>query len=659
MALTPIPYDQPPFAIPDETPITVRLQVLELTARDASVREDFQYIAREIKRAVVPNATWQQIAAVALALVHKLPYLFDKDYRDTWQGVKWTLKYGGDCEDLAVVLMAIYLALGIRASLIWINFDAPYNHVTVKVGPTRETELYAESIVKTARLGQSPYELQNEVINPSGIIPVNVTNSVTPNWSSWRDPVGREDIPTDFQLAHAWLNWLVEFTTTEQMQAINELSFAEQRSYTKAAWDALANVYTTVNLHPLLDPVWIETMAQTYGGARATFNDRGQRQIITWPLSVVGSRINALWQRLGRNPQDINAHSPMAVIRESLQSLQTSVMRKSTCDGNPFDPAADGYCDWRKSFGVYAGWMEETEARDGEGNPAATYHWGVVGWKDPPNTTSPVASAWSFLPPLRWSFELVGKIANAIKRQGLLEWRQGASAYCLLWNVSGARRVGLLEGDDFAKMRETIAAWVPPISAEEYGNRDNVRASNAIASLAGMAMAAPPPVGPIAGAVLGIAAFIARILPGAVGNLGPSHTPDGKPIWYDSSGDASTTTTLSAGTTTLSADLQTGNLVIPAGATLNPNGFVVYVNGTLTIAVGGAIAQPGQAAAAEVAGASTPTVLSSGSIMAGGMAGGVGAIAATPPGAGTSIGVKYVSSVGAVAGGNGGAGVVE
>lgn len=92
-----------------------------------------------------------------------MAYVQGRGYRSDPRGQEWfqhpvyTLFYGGDCEDLAGLFMALGKAVGLETDVVWINQPGkPLNHVSAKVRVGDEW-LWAEASVKGALLGEHPY----------------------------------------------------------------------------------------------------------------------------------------------------------------------------------------------------------------------------------------------------------------------------------------------------------------------------------------------------------------------------------------------------------------------------------------------------------------------------------------------------------------------
>lgn len=566
--------DSPDVVIPDDTSPEDRLRILNATAKRAAKHFVFVKFAKLIQQEVKnnfkeslfhPTLLWRVQAQFALNLVHRLRYIPDKEYREIFKGPLRSIREGDDCDGLSVVLSATLWALNIVNTIVWIPFpEAQYNHVSVLI-TMYGREWWAESTIKSASIGDSPWDLIDRGETIGGVAPAGCigsagciltrpagaleslprTEGITPNWVRWNDPTTNEQIFVDFGLAQQWLDWVIKFTSIEQMQELTDLKrtqpnfFEVQRTHTIEAWNALGMVYNAANFTPLLDPLLLGLWQAHYGGPGAKWDPNNNYTVwhAPWRTSAFGSRVIALWQSIGKNTNNIpNRGNAGLIQRERLVVVGGSggVQSRGDCNGNPYLPGTDGFCDFRQGLGLYRGWMEDKERTEGQGVPA--YDWGVLSWDDSPQGLSPQQITWKFLLPLRWSFELCHRIATEIKRIGFHNWRAQASIYQVFYNVFGARRVGLLEGNDFAAMRERIAQ-VPQndIDAGQWA-RANMR--NAAQQMGGMArslMNSPGPQALIGGAVAGVQSLLGGILPAAYGQM-PTHDPDGTPIFYDQGG---------------------------------------------------------------------------------------------------------------------------
>lgn len=68
-----------------------------------------------------------------------------------------TLREGGDCEDLAALVVGAARALGVPARLVWIAQGGPLDHVVAEVYLDGRWQ-WAEATIAGAQVGEHPYE---------------------------------------------------------------------------------------------------------------------------------------------------------------------------------------------------------------------------------------------------------------------------------------------------------------------------------------------------------------------------------------------------------------------------------------------------------------------------------------------------------------------
>lgn len=104
------------------------------------------------------RATPARTAAACLDLVQALPYYPDPPGVDDWIGHPChVLTVGGDCEDLATLLIALWATCGLTGRLQWITQGGEQDHVTAQVQLPGLGWLWGEPTVRGARLGEDPY----------------------------------------------------------------------------------------------------------------------------------------------------------------------------------------------------------------------------------------------------------------------------------------------------------------------------------------------------------------------------------------------------------------------------------------------------------------------------------------------------------------------
>ena len=93
-----------------------------------------------------------------LAWVQSLPYASDPEGYDVVCGPAQVMREGGDCEDRAALLAALYAARGWRARVAWQTDDsAPEDHVTVQLFDGSSGWFWADPTVPGARIGEEPH----------------------------------------------------------------------------------------------------------------------------------------------------------------------------------------------------------------------------------------------------------------------------------------------------------------------------------------------------------------------------------------------------------------------------------------------------------------------------------------------------------------------
>lgn len=99
------------------------------------------------------------VADRILQFVQKMvKYIPDRGVEEWYQGALYTLAYGGDCEDLSVLICALANCCGLRADVFWINQpSARLNHVVARIY-IDGVPLWADGSIKTAYLGEHPHD---------------------------------------------------------------------------------------------------------------------------------------------------------------------------------------------------------------------------------------------------------------------------------------------------------------------------------------------------------------------------------------------------------------------------------------------------------------------------------------------------------------------
>lgn len=112
-------------------------------------------------RRAVGNATSERDrAAAALRAAQSVGYHPDPP-GEWYQFPMFTMTYGGDCEDLVALLIAICMVAGLQAEPRWLDQPgSPLNHIT-SVVLVDDKWLWADPTVVGARLGEHPYAAFN------------------------------------------------------------------------------------------------------------------------------------------------------------------------------------------------------------------------------------------------------------------------------------------------------------------------------------------------------------------------------------------------------------------------------------------------------------------------------------------------------------------
>jgi hypothetical protein len=102
-------------------------------------------------------------ASMALAFVQHLPWR-NEGTKEVYQSAVRSLKTGGNCHDLSVVLVALLYAMGqTDARITWVKQDgAPLEHVTVQVR-TPKGWCYTETTIPGAQLCEDPYAAERRL----------------------------------------------------------------------------------------------------------------------------------------------------------------------------------------------------------------------------------------------------------------------------------------------------------------------------------------------------------------------------------------------------------------------------------------------------------------------------------------------------------------
>ncbi len=169
-------FDVQPYRVSDYLSANDRVRLLTEMARNAAgkaivCQAAYDAIARYAPPTSPGSAVSQPAAAQALlTFVQKdVGYVDDPD-GEWYQGVRYTLEHGGDCEDMATLFVAMASCVGIPARLVWLEQPkARLNHVTAQVLVPKPSGLlgrssgepdwrWAEPTIRSAKIGEHPYE---------------------------------------------------------------------------------------------------------------------------------------------------------------------------------------------------------------------------------------------------------------------------------------------------------------------------------------------------------------------------------------------------------------------------------------------------------------------------------------------------------------------
>jgi transglutaminase-like putative cysteine protease len=136
-----------------------RVEVFSRVAQAAVEAPEIQRAAQACER-----GSSLETARACLRLVQKLPYRPDRPGEaDDLADPCHALTIGGDCEDLSVLLVALWAACGLAGRVVWlVQGGASQDHVSAEVllprGRGRAAEwMWGESTVVGAELGEAPH----------------------------------------------------------------------------------------------------------------------------------------------------------------------------------------------------------------------------------------------------------------------------------------------------------------------------------------------------------------------------------------------------------------------------------------------------------------------------------------------------------------------
>lgn len=150
-----------PFRVPDSWTPEHRIRYLEnlvsLGVKDGQVCRTASIISRSFDWES-PDRRQFRIADAILSYVQRqVPYVADPADQEWYQGPVYTLAYGGDCEDLAVLVATLAKCAGLQADVYWIDQpEARLNHVVSRI-EVGGAYLFADASISTAFLGEHPH----------------------------------------------------------------------------------------------------------------------------------------------------------------------------------------------------------------------------------------------------------------------------------------------------------------------------------------------------------------------------------------------------------------------------------------------------------------------------------------------------------------------
>jgi hypothetical protein len=294
----------------------------------------------------------------------------------------------------------------------------------------------------------------------------------------------------------------------------------------------LSLAYQSMNVPPWSDPIYLDFAEKWLGGLAALDQRNSFAQIIgrsnqSTMRGEMATRFLSAWKTLFN--QDINqAKGAQACDAPARLILGSDAKVIDQCTESVFVPGGCG------PAGTSAGCANDFRAYivNGKatfdmvyprcaptGSQLERYSWRTFAWKTTGDTgAGHAADTWCVISPLSypllWYFRLGREIATTLQNWGARQTIAKARLYVTAANARSALAAGLLTDADLAAKAAAI-----PADALRLGKDDpttqQLTAGIALASLA--LVAVPPPVGPVAGAILGITAAILQVLPIAVG----------------------------------------------------------------------------------------------------------------------------------------------
>lgn len=145
-----------PYLVSDSMTIAERLAELDRLSAEGT-RDPLVRAAASLARSLAgDDPTPFDLACAALRVAQRAGY--QRDLPGEWfQPCRYTVHYGGDCEDLSSLFVALARLLGLEAEMVWIEQpDRPLDHVAAQVRVEGAWH-WADASVCGARVGEDPY----------------------------------------------------------------------------------------------------------------------------------------------------------------------------------------------------------------------------------------------------------------------------------------------------------------------------------------------------------------------------------------------------------------------------------------------------------------------------------------------------------------------
>lgn len=131
-----------------------RILAFSAMAKSGADEWDVMRVARDVAWGLRSD---EARARALMEFVQRLPYWPDPPgTKDFIAQPCRVLVIGGDCEDLATLLVALWVASGLTGRLVWIVQEGDQDHVAPEVYLPARGWLWGETTVRGARLGEYP-----------------------------------------------------------------------------------------------------------------------------------------------------------------------------------------------------------------------------------------------------------------------------------------------------------------------------------------------------------------------------------------------------------------------------------------------------------------------------------------------------------------------